>query len=302
MNQAVAACNDHLPFGEQVSYSGCSNGSIDNKFKFTGKERDSESGLDHFQFRNFSSQYGRFMSPDPINLTASRIMDPQTLNKYAYARNNPLLYVDPTGRDITVFYRAPSGAAMDFGHIMLAVTNQATGAVRFANYYNQNGNTASGPGVNGPVTADELKNYAALTIQTNPEVSQELINDIDALTGNTPNYLFPFRDCATVCADLLHAAGIDAPSLLASPTNIWSTLYSKYSSEALTGGQLKMGLYRYQPGQDFGSSMSAFPSGTDPFYNLELLDLLINQQNNQPPPRACVTTDDGLGNVTTTCN
>jgi hypothetical protein len=89
---------------------------------------------------------------------------------------------------------------------------------------------------------------------------------------------------------------------LATPTDVWSTLYGEYSSEALNGGQLKMGLYRYQPGQDFGNSMSAFPNGTDPFYNLELLYMLANQQNNQAPPRACVTTDDGLGNRSTSCN
>jgi putative transposase len=36
-----------------------------NHYKFTGKERDSESGLDNFGARYNSSQYGRFMSPDP---------------------------------------------------------------------------------------------------------------------------------------------------------------------------------------------------------------------------------------------
>ncbi len=38
--------------------------------KFTGKERDSESGLDNFGARYDSSQYGRFMTPDPGNAGA----------------------------------------------------------------------------------------------------------------------------------------------------------------------------------------------------------------------------------------
>jgi RHS repeat-associated protein len=274
--------------------------------RYTGKERDSESGLDNFGARYNSSQYGRFMSPDPINLTPKRVIDPQTLNKYAYARNNPLLYVDPTGRDITVFYHAPSGAPLDFGHIMLAVTNQANGQVRFADYYNANGNTARGPGVmNQQETAARLKGDAALTIQTNPEVAQKLIDTIDALSGNTPTYNFPFQDCATVCADLLNMAGIDAPSLLASPTDIWSTLYSNYSSEAQEGGQLKMGLYRYEPGKDFGNSMSAFPKGTDPSYNLQLLYMIANNQSNAQQAtqrqRACVTVE-GRDGPETTCD
>jgi RHS repeat-associated protein len=36
------------------------------RYKFTGKERDSESGFDNFGARYYSSQYGRFLSPDPM--------------------------------------------------------------------------------------------------------------------------------------------------------------------------------------------------------------------------------------------
>jgi RHS repeat-associated protein len=54
-------------------------------------------GLDYFEARYFSSAQGRFTSPDPITVTPGRVADPQQLNLYAYARNNPLKYVDPTG-------------------------------------------------------------------------------------------------------------------------------------------------------------------------------------------------------------
>jgi len=37
---------------------------------------------------------GRFTTVDPVG---GRLTDPQTLNRYAYARNNPLRFVDPTG-------------------------------------------------------------------------------------------------------------------------------------------------------------------------------------------------------------
>lgn len=60
----------------------------------TGKERDSESGLDDFGPRYYASSMGRFMSPDPLGGT---LEDPQSLNKYAYVRNNPLTLTDPTG-------------------------------------------------------------------------------------------------------------------------------------------------------------------------------------------------------------
>ena len=62
--------------------------------RYTGKERDTESGNDYFPYRYYSSSMGRFMSPDP---TGGLLANPQTLNKYAYAVNNPLSFVDPTG-------------------------------------------------------------------------------------------------------------------------------------------------------------------------------------------------------------
>lgn len=63
----------------------------------TGKERDSESGLDYFGARYYASSMGRFISPDDFG---GHLEDPQTLNRYTYVRNNPLRYTDPTGHDL----------------------------------------------------------------------------------------------------------------------------------------------------------------------------------------------------------
>jgi RHS repeat-associated protein len=85
--------SDFYPFGGErviVSSSG-------NHYKFTGKERDSESGLDDFGARYYASTMGRFMTTDPVVVTPDRLRDPQQLNQYAYVRNNPLRLVDPTG-------------------------------------------------------------------------------------------------------------------------------------------------------------------------------------------------------------
>ncbi len=85
--------SDFYPFGGQrplVSSSG-------NTYKFTGKERDSESGLDNFGARYNSSQYGRFMSPDPKQDSAIAA-NPQTLNRYTYGLNNPITLLDIGGK------------------------------------------------------------------------------------------------------------------------------------------------------------------------------------------------------------
>jgi RHS repeat-associated protein len=69
----------------------------------TGKERDAESGNDYFGARYYSSAMGRFMSPDwsakvePVPY--SKLDDPQSLNLYAYVRNNPILGVDADGHE-----------------------------------------------------------------------------------------------------------------------------------------------------------------------------------------------------------
>ena len=72
-------------------------------YLFTGKERDIETGFangnDYFGARYYASTMGRFMSPDPAGLVFASLANPQSLNLYAYAQNNPLIYTDPTGLD-----------------------------------------------------------------------------------------------------------------------------------------------------------------------------------------------------------
>jgi RHS repeat-associated protein len=86
----VAEAYYYYPYGGMQS----STGSDPNHYKFTGKERDSESGLDNFGARYNASTMGRFMSADPLG---GSLANPQTLNKYSYVINNPLRYTDPTG-------------------------------------------------------------------------------------------------------------------------------------------------------------------------------------------------------------
>jgi RHS repeat-associated protein len=72
-----------------------------NFYKFIGKERDAESGLDNFGARYNASSMGRFMTPDwaakPTAVPYAHYGDPQSLNLYAHVGNNPLSRTDPTG-------------------------------------------------------------------------------------------------------------------------------------------------------------------------------------------------------------
>ena len=61
---------------------------------FTGHEELASVGLVHMNARVYDPAAGRFLSPDPVVQSAH---DGQSHNRYAYARNNPLKYVDPSG-------------------------------------------------------------------------------------------------------------------------------------------------------------------------------------------------------------
>jgi len=119
-DKSVQARYDYLPFGEELG-AGIGSRSSAMKYsatdatrqKFTSKERDSESGLDYFLARYYSSAQGRFTSPDeftggphdlyylsdaPVNPTFyADLFEPQSFNKYQYGYNNPLRYVDLDG-------------------------------------------------------------------------------------------------------------------------------------------------------------------------------------------------------------
>jgi len=85
-----------LPFGEEYNPQ-----LTTNHYKFTGKERDTESNLDYFGARYYSSTLGRFMTPDwaakPTTVPYAKFGDPQSLNLYSYVENGPLNRVDADG-------------------------------------------------------------------------------------------------------------------------------------------------------------------------------------------------------------
>jgi RHS repeat-associated protein len=66
--------------------------------RITAKERDTETGLDYFGARYYGSNMGWFVSPDPY-MPSADVKDPQSWNRYAYSRNNPLRFMDPDGLD-----------------------------------------------------------------------------------------------------------------------------------------------------------------------------------------------------------
>ena len=83
----VTAAYDYWPYGKVLASSGTGS----THFRFTGHERDAESGLDYMPARSYAYEVGRFLRPDPMQDARPWI------SPYSYAQNNPLIRVDPTG-------------------------------------------------------------------------------------------------------------------------------------------------------------------------------------------------------------
>ena len=88
-------------------------------YRYTGKERDTESGLDYFGARYYGSGIGRFSSPDwsstPEAIPYADTGNPQSLNLYSYVRNNPLRFRDFDGHSCdpdTVTYDKEGGVTV----------------------------------------------------------------------------------------------------------------------------------------------------------------------------------------------
>jgi RHS repeat-associated protein len=80
----------HYPYGELWYATNTTT-----KFIFTSYERDSESGNDYAMARFYINRFGRFSCVDP---SLGRPADPQSWNRYTYARNNPVNITDPSGQ------------------------------------------------------------------------------------------------------------------------------------------------------------------------------------------------------------
>lgn len=82
---------DYDAFGNTIEESG---EGFDNPYRYAGEQYDEETGLYLMGARYYSSSIGRWISEDSYRGSPD---DPLSLNLYVYVKNNPLIYVDPSG-------------------------------------------------------------------------------------------------------------------------------------------------------------------------------------------------------------
>ncbi len=182
LNGSTVKRYDYLPFGEEIPSGMDGRGSdygaqvlvpstpdVVNQ-KFTGKERDNETGLDYFGARYCSAAQGRFTSTDwsakPQPVPYADLKDPQTVNLYAYVRNNPLNRTDPDGH--ICFFGIGNTCTPTPSSTATQGAATGTGAQLFNDglrrgQYQQAASNLSGPGASAARKALQADTYGALS-------------------------------------------------------------------------------------------------------------------------------------------
>jgi len=247
-------------------------------YKFIGKERDTESGNDYFGARYYSSNMGRFTSPDPTFLNIRKVFNPQRWNLYSYGLNNPLSNVDPDGNEVilVVYPNYQVGVhgsiAAPLGHAGVVLVEK-DGTTHYFEYGRNNGpdgmtrnagadNTPT-PSVqrdaSGNITQDSMNDLLktlssasgkngtvdALVIPTTSAEDENILAYLKARQaekGNGQKYsLFGGHNCGTLaCETMNHAGMTSVPPMkfLGTPYNNFMRLWFQFQNDAA---------WQYQP-------------------------------------------------------
>ena len=102
----VQLTNDYFPYGDVR----LSSGSITESRGFIGERYDASTHLNYLNARYYQNGRGTFLSQDPEfrENIESYLDDPQQMNSYSYARNNPIIAKDPSGRAAVAVLAAPA--------------------------------------------------------------------------------------------------------------------------------------------------------------------------------------------------
>jgi RHS repeat-associated protein len=105
---AVISYEEYFPYGSTSYQAGRNAAEVSLKrYRYTGKERDEESGLYYHGARYYAPWLGRWTGVDPVHLSPARL---PTTNPYWYANSRPSMFIDPDGRDVRVLEKSTTSA------------------------------------------------------------------------------------------------------------------------------------------------------------------------------------------------
>jgi len=243
---------DFWPFG-QVSGAPA----VQDSRMFTGQEHDAESQSDYLGARYYQGQMGRFTTPDdPVYMD---LFNPQSLNRYAYAYNNPLRWVDPTGHDGECPPEAKSDICVDvvgknppdIGLRLFLITSLTN---PFGNYGPLSSSRITMPNWAGPCQLQQPSgNYTLETKNVIPLFQPDMKNALDAAfrdlnkAGIIPMITSGFRTAADQNRMRAGASGPNPAAIISphqvgravdinSQTPSFSTIRNALTGQGLTWG------------------------------------------------------------------
>ncbi|MFD0360698.1 SpvB/TcaC N-terminal domain-containing protein [Nocardia sp. GCM10030253] len=117
----VITYEEYYPYGSTSYQAVRSQTETPKRYRFTGKERDTETGLYYHGARYYAPWLGRWTSPDPAGVVDGP-------NLYVYVRNNPAKLTDPTGH-LSWGQWAGIAAAVVIGTVVTVATAGLAGPV-----------------------------------------------------------------------------------------------------------------------------------------------------------------------------
>lgn len=224
---AIAETCTDTPYGMNLTCNSPVGIADTSPMHLTGKQLDPETGNHYFGARYLASgtSLGRWMSPDPKQSSA-HATDPQSWNRYGYTNNNPLIFIDPDGKEkqLAVYVEQPVPGTRqireglgDYGHSFIGLRDTTTGKEQKFGFYPQNkwdlalDRSASVPGVVKRESSD-----AGWTVQMSYTISDkqydQLMRDITGQIQNgAPDYNMETENCTTWVVNEAGTIGIDLP-------------------------------------------------------------------------------------------
>ncbi len=139
---AVISYEEYYPYGSTSYQAGRSQAEVSLKrYRYTGKERDEESGFYYHGARYYAAWLGRWISCDPPGIVDG-------LNIYWFVRDNPIRFLDKTGeqanKNIRINFTEEDGKIIPIVTTITGTTITIRGSKTIINYADEEGMRISG--------------------------------------------------------------------------------------------------------------------------------------------------------------
>ena len=181
-NGVVTAEYDYMPYGMQHKNSSLAT-SDDNTFRYNGKEFLSRFCVDLYDSQaRLQGMNARFNSIDPL---AGEMPD---ISPYAYCAGNPIIYIDPNGKEIDKYYREDGTLLLDtgIGEKVFVIKTQRN--IKGAQPIDSNtAKSTESKIVSGNIDGAHMENVVEIVPISTLEAAKNTIKDDGTGTGSTAN-------------------------------------------------------------------------------------------------------------------